>query len=249
MARGIITSLSALGALGAAISAGVVMREGGEPAAAVAELRTAGQSVCTQSNVRLVEGMSRGCLTSADYEALRDRPVLGPDGAPVIVNLSSPDDQGEAAVRNCAEYDARAKGGWYALTNSDMRKEEFFKRACGALALLVEAKPAEVSHFADGKADRSDIASMAATEALEFGEAQPSTDVEISEVDAGVWKVTIGSGETMVYEIAHADFTGDGVGEILSYVSVGARGGTARAGTIGLLEKNSEAGPCSFRAQ
>jgi hypothetical protein len=50
----------------------------------------------------------------------------------------------------------------------------------------------------------------------------------------------------MVYEIAHADFTGDGVGEILAYVSTGVADGTARAGSIGMLEKTAVGGPCSF---
>lgn len=249
MARGLIMGLGAIGALAAGVGGVMVTRNMNAPAPApiAAAMRAAPETVCIESNVRLVEGMTRSCLTGAQYEALRDRAVIGGDGAALEVNLAGPADAGAASVvRTCAEYDAMVAGGAYALSNADIRREEYFKRACGALALLVKARPAQATHFAGGEADAADVRSMANADAISFGEASPAAAVDVAEVDDGVWKVRIGQGETMVFEIAHADFTGDGVGEILAYLSTGPTGGTARVGSIGFMEKPSAGGPCTF---
>lgn len=244
MARGLMIGLGAAGALGAAVTGIAVTRNDVKPAPAAA-LRTNTQTVCVSSNVRLVEGMTRDCLTSAQFDALRDRAVLGGEGGVVEVNLSGPKDE-VAVIRTCADYDVSIDRGWYALTGAEMRREEYFKRACGALSMLVIAAPAKTTHFAGGAADVGDIRSMANAKATGIGETQPSAPVDIAEIEDGVWKIEIGQGRTMVYEIAHADFTGDGVGEILAYVSTGALDGTARAGAIGMLEKPTAGGACSF---
>lgn len=248
MARGLIVGLGAFAALSGAVATGVYVNRGGDRAPASA--RSAGETVCIESNVRLVEGMAPACLTPAQYEALRDNAVIGGDGAPLALNLASPEAEGQSeVVRSCVDYDARIEDGWHALTGADMRREEYFARACNSLALLVKAKPARSTHFDGGRADKADLRSMAMGDAVAFGEVAPSADVAVEAIDRGVWKVTIGAGETIVYEIAHADFTGDGLGEILAYVSVGSPGGTARIGAIGFLEKPDRGGGCSFRAQ
>lgn len=249
MARGMFVGLGAVGAAAAGLASVYVVRDRESPSAeaVLVAARSAPETVCIESNVRLVEGMSRSCRTAAQYEALRDSSVIGGDGAAIEVNLVSPSDDAEASsARTCAEYDSLVANGWYALSNADMRREEYFRRACGALSLLVTAKPARMSHFAGGRAERSDIWSMAREDAIAFGEAAPEAPIDVAEIESGVWKVAIGQGETVVYEIAHADFTGDGVGEILAYVSAGAPGGTARVGSIGFIEKPNAGGPCSF---
>lgn len=242
--------LGAIGALSAAVTTGVVVR-GQKDAPTPASMRIAesrsSESVCIESSVRLVEGMTRSCMTSAQFETLRDRAVLSGDGSAIEVNLSGPaDTAGGAAVRTCAEYDLRIAEGWYALSNSDMRREEYFKRACGALQLLVKAKPATETYFTNGRAAAADVMSMASSDSFGIGEAVSAAAPEVTEVDAGVWKIATPASETMVYEIAHGDFTGDGLGEILAYVSTGVAGGAARAGSIGLIEKSAANGPCAF---
>ncbi len=245
MARGLIAGIGAIGVLGAAVTGVIVTRPEKTPETVAALSRASADTVCVASNIRLVEGMTRTCLTSAQFDALRDRTVVGGDGAAVAVNLTGPSDEA-AVMRTCAEYDTSIRKGWYAPTSADLRREEYFKRACGALTLLVKAAPADTTHFAGGKADAGDIRSMASEEALAFGETEPSTPVAIAEIEEGVWQVAIGNGETIIYEIAHADFTGDGQGEILAYVSIGAVGGSLRTGSIGLIEKPSAGGPCAF---
>jgi hypothetical protein len=246
--------LGAAGALSAATVTGVsVMRDEGPEAGARAArsslANTAGETVCIKSNLRLVEGMSAACYGRAQYESMRDRIVITADGAAVRVALAHPTDAGAPAetASTCAEYDTLVAEGWAAVTSADMRREEYFRRACGALDMLVKARPAQRSNFADGKAAEADVRSMADAETLGFGEVEASVPVGVSSAGDGVWKLTIGQGETMVYEIAHADFTGDGAGEILAYLTVGATGGTARTGAIGLMEKAAPGGPCGFR--
>lgn len=253
MARGLVTGAIAAGAAAIAATSGVVMngqRGAAAPVDAASLAAPASAQVCIDSNVRLVEGMARACMTSAEFEALRDRPVIDGQGEAAIVNLAGPDPASpQSAVRTCAQYDAMVKDGWYALSNAEMRREEYFKRACNALSMLAAAKPAAMSHFSDGHASAADIRSMADGDAIGFGETAPSVDVSVEAGEPGVWKVTIGEGETFVHEIAHADFNGDGVGEILAYVSVGAHGGTARSGVVGLIEKAADEGPCTFTAR
>lgn len=254
MVRPLIMGIGAAGALSAAAVTGVsVMRnegpEAGARAARASLANAAGETVCIKSNVRLVEGMNAACYGRAQYEAMRDRAVVTAAGAAVRVALAHPSDAGAPAetASTCAEYDSLIAEGWAAVTSADLRREEYFRRACGALDLLTKARPAQTSHFADGRAAEADVRSMAAAEALGFGEVDPEVPIDVSSAGEGVWKLTIGQGETMVYEIAHADFTGDGAGEILAYLSVGASGGTARTGAIGLMEKATADGPCGFR--
>jgi hypothetical protein len=242
--------LGAAGALSAAAVTGVaVMRSDRQAETARTNLADAAvETVCIKSNVRLVEGMSAACYGRAQYEAMRDRAVIASNGSAVSVSLAPPSGIAAPAetAATCAEYDSLVAEGYSALSSADMRREEYFRRACGALSLLAEAAPARRSNFADGKAAMEDVRSMASADAMGFGETEPARNVEVTEVSAGVWKVLIGQGETMVYEIAHADFNGDGGGEILAYLTVGAAGGTARTGTIGLMEKTTASGPCGF---
>ena len=250
MVRPLIAGLGAAGALSAAAVTGVALFRPDKPAepARASLANAAGETVCIKSNVRLVEGMVAACYARSQYEAMRDRAVVTADGAPVRVALAHPSDAAAPAqtASTCAEYDSLVAEGWAALTGADMRREDYFRRACGALGLLATARPARTTNFAGGKAAPEDVRSMAETEATGFGDVAAPASVTVEAAGDGVWKLTIGQGETMVYEIAHADFTGDGAGEILAYLSVGAAGGTARTGAIGLMEKPSAGGPCGF---
>jgi len=251
MVRGIFVGTGLAAALAGAVASGVMFGdERKNHLAPDASLAAGTEEGCIESNVQLVEGMARRCLTSAQYEALRDQPVIGGDGQAVELNLASDDsDRDAGAVRTCGEYDARVQDGWYAMTGADMRREEYFKRACVSLSLLARATPARSSNFDGGHANAADIRSMAKSGMTGIGENAIAATMELKEIDAGVWRLSDDANATMIYEIAHADFTGDGLGEILAYVSVGATGGTARAGAVGLIEKPSADSPCAFSAR
>jgi len=246
MARGLIVGIGTAGAI--VVGAAGYYFTGSKPSDET-QTNPSEQSArdCISAKIKLVDGMTRNCMTPAQFESLRDRPVIDGAGQQVVVNLSSPNAARDAvAVRTCAEYDSMSGDGWYALTGADMRREAYFDRACGALTLLVKGHPARSSNFSDGAADESEIRSLAEGDAIAFGEIEASAPIGIESVDGGVWRITIGQGETMIYEISHADFTGDGVGEILAYLTTGPVGGDARAGTVGQIEKPSADGPCEF---
>ncbi len=260
MLRPIVMGLGAAGALSAAVVTGVSVtrpdasadsRSDSRSAPAASLANAAGETVCVKSKIVLVEGMRAACYGRTQYEAMRDRPVIGGDGAPVRLTLAHPTDAAApaATASTCAEYDSLVAERWGALSGADMRREEFFQRACGALSLLVSASPARDSHFAGGKAAPEDVRSMAQGDAIAFGEAASAGPIDVVNVGEGVWKLSIGQGETVIHEIAHADFTGDGLGEILAYLSVGTAGGTARVGSIGLIAKPAAGGPCEFKAR
>ncbi len=253
MAKPLIVGLGAAGALTAAALTGVSLMRAERPveAARLSLANAAGEDACIRTKIRLVEGMTPACYDRVQFEAMRDRAVISADGAPMRVALAHPSDDAAPSetASNCTEYDSLIAQGYGALTSADMRREEYFRRACGALALLSKAAPAQRSSFAGGKASQEDVRSMASTEATGLGETAPGAPVDVTAVSDGVWRIRIGEGETMVYEIAHADFTGDGTGEILAYLTVGAAGGTARTGAIGLMEKSSADGPCGFSAR
>lgn len=246
MARRLIVGIGAAGALAAAAT-GFYLFGGQRSNETTTHADTFADRDCISARVKLVDGMTGNCMPPAQFEALRDRPVVDGAGDLVVVNLWPPDDAKDAvAVRTCAEYDSMTSEGWYARTGADLRREEYFERACGALSMLVKGSPARESNFTGGEADESEIRSLAEGDAIAFGEIEASSPIGVENVKGGVWRVTIGQGETMIFEIAHADFTGDGVGEILAYLTTGPVGGAARAGTVGLIEKSSADGPCTF---
>ena len=53
-------------------------------------------------------------------------------------------------------------------------------------------------------------------------EAAPAS---VEKVSDHVWSMSFGNNAARIFEIAHADFTGGGLGEILTYVQMNAVGG------------------------
>ncbi|MEZ5922421.1 MAG: hypothetical protein R3C60_13870 [Parvularculaceae bacterium] len=76
-------------------------------------------------------------------------------------------------------------------------------------------------------------------------DAETASNVE--KVSRHVWRLAGGNTAAQIFEIAHADFSGGGLGEILTYVQMNAVGGTAVAGSVGLMEKKDPSGPCIFK--
>jgi hypothetical protein len=210
-----------------------------QPAAAAA---APAERLCV-SGLAFVEGQKDGCFSSADFEAMRDRAVVGADGAPITMELSSPSDAAAppALVSTCVEYDMRARAGWYPLSNAEMRREEYFRRACPALKLLAGAQPAKLSHFDRKSLSEADAASLCADPNFGFALA-----AKVEPEGAGAWRMTDGAREAHLREIAHADFDGDGFGDVMVFVSLRTETGAGRALT-GLAMKAAADAPATFR--
>ncbi|MEL7489713.1 MAG: hypothetical protein AAGJ73_03260 [Pseudomonadota bacterium] len=240
--RTMLASAGAVVAAGAAVVTGVTMRHS-EPDETARSLGgdLAGQ-ICFTARIQFFKDAPDGCVSKAELNRWLDALVLDNKGAPVTLDLSHPTDYAreKEPVRTCADYRRKTADDWYAASNADMRREAFFERACGVIDYLKKAQPPTASYFDNGRCSRADLASLAdgppfmiagATEGLD-----PPTPA-IEEMRDGAWLMSALRQKTRIREIAHADFNGDGVGDILAHVVIGVEEGTARAGLVGYLDK------------
>lgn len=156
------TTIAGLGVIGAA-TAGILMLAGlpfieFEPPSPQSDVDD-GYLLCLKSEAPFFKDVSARCYARSELLKLADAPVTDNTGAPVSVTLSHPtDDTAEDVIgRTCGVYFDLKRDGWFALTSRDQRREAYFIRACGALALMMEAAPAEVSHFVDESLSTLDI--------------------------------------------------------------------------------------------
>lgn len=156
------TAITGLGVIGAA-AAGIVILAGlpfidFEPPSSQSAVDD-GYMLCLKSPAPFFEDVSARCYSRAELLVLADAPVTDNSGEPVSVTLIHPtEDTAENAIgRTCGVYFDLKREGWFALTSRDQRREAYFIRACGLLALMMEARPAEVNHFADGSLSALDI--------------------------------------------------------------------------------------------
>lgn len=240
------------------------------------EIAADGYELCLKTDAPFFEGASARCYNRAALMALAEAPITDSSGAPVSVALSHPTDTTAENVisRNCGVYVDLKREGWYALTSSDQRREGYFIRACGALALMLEARPPEIVHFTDGSPDMADMSGFLsgapfgleplvsevegdpveltlgeAPERNGAGDGEEQSDAQrLSLGDApGQWRAERGDQIVVMQELALADFDGDGIGEIMVFTRAGPRDGTAVFYAVGLLEKDSPESPLSFR--
>ncbi|MGE0408103.1 MAG: hypothetical protein AB7P23_02440 [Amphiplicatus sp.] len=242
--RGMVIGAGAACIAGAALF-GLLTQFGGE-----APSSAAGVSVCLKADIPFVEGATKRCYTPAEAAALADRPVLDEQNQHVRISLSHPTDleRGLETAGTCAEYRTLKNAGWYALSTREMRREAVFERACGVIAMLEQAQPAEVSYFENDALSKADLRSLSDHARFGFGpeDDRPGGGVEISTLGDGVWLIAEGDQRARIEEIAHADFTTDGRADMLVFVTVSVKDGTATASRVGLLDKPAATGPVMF---
>ncbi|MEE2692387.1 MAG: hypothetical protein VX640_12685 [Pseudomonadota bacterium] len=215
----------------------------------LAEGAADGKFICLKTKISFAAGADKGCYSRDEIEAFDAAPLLDDHGAPVSVSLSHPTDMSrpQATASTCADWRRLTGEGWYALSTADMRREAWFVRACGTLALLKAARRADLTHFEDAAASEADMESLAATAPFRIGPAEEGAPTaEVSRAGPAEWRLSVDGQFAVVQEIAHADFNADGLGDLLVFVSLNAGGGTATASRTGLLVKLKPAGPVRF---
>lgn len=227
--------------IGAAAAAGVAgLAVVTQPSTESGERRNgAGEEICIKGDIGFA-GFDAGCYSHDEIAGMADAPLADGQGGAASVSLTHPTDAAAAPAEaaTCRDYrEARGKG-WYALTSRDMRREGFFIRACGALAMLERAQQAEHSYFANGSPEPEDIAGIAAT--LTFGEAAADpADLRVEKGQDHVWRIAGDAVSIAIHELANADFDNDGVEEVLAFAAASPQGGTASFYEAGLLEKDA----------
>lgn len=237
----------ALGAAGLAAVVGlaVLNRDGEAPDAAI---DGADVQICLKSDMTFFEGADARCYARSELLELRDRPVIDQDGQKVVVAMSDSDDAAAAPAQysTCRDYDAARRADRYARTTREMRREAYFIRACGALELLLRARPAETSHFADGSPSAAEMTALSEDGLLRLGPDPAPVPADIEKTGPAEWRIDYADQRVMLQEIANADFDGDGVEEILAFLLAAPQNGTASVSAVALIEKDSADGPATL---
>ena len=263
--RAVVIGLVALVVTAAALAAGLKLWRGPHDRESfrAGDLIGPGE-VCLKTDIAMIDGLAPGCYPRAALAAFRDRPVFDARGLAAALSLAHPTDAMAplAIVRTCAEYREKSADGWFAFSSRAMRREAFFRRACGVLDMLAWSRDPDASYFEEGAAALADIEALAASGAFGLAEGSPkappgsttSTDdaapaISVRADAPGVWALSWAEDRAaVVQEIAHADFNADGAGDILVFIALGARGATglAAASRLGFLEKVDAEGPARF---
>ncbi len=238
--------MSVIGA-GAAAAAGVTVVTQTLPNKETERLSHASAwEVCLKSDLSFFADIPAECYSHEQVRNMANAPLVDRQGARVSVSMTHPTDMSADPVEvgTCRDYRKASSDGWYALTSREMRREAYFIRACGTLAMLSEAQQAEHAYFDNGSPRSEEVAALAST--MTFGERAPSGAVRADRSEDYVWRVSGGDFSVAIHEIANADFDNDGVEEILAFTAGAPEGGTAAFYETGLLEKDAANAALAF---
>ncbi len=231
------------------------------------------QHFCMINDAPFFNELKKGqCYSGAILPQLYKRDIIDNQGNSVIVTMSSPPASSEASdnCRTCNDYLRMTRLGWFALTNRDQRREEFFYRACGMLEYLEKGEKAEQSFFSSstlneidaGAINRASLPQLSVSESGATANGNENVDQEVGssrqgetlrQSGDGSWKLSmrtaLGTQHLTIQPLSRADFNGDSVEDILVFIHAGLEQGTAINGTLGLLTKTSSDGAVQFVAQ
>ena len=239
-------------AVAAAIFAGVSVQNDNKSSQAEGQAlqRNSSDEICLLVDAPMIEGAAKGCYSPSGTAEMADAAVLDDDAEPVRLSLAHPTDDARAlaVAENCRRYRELTSEGWYALSGREMRREAYFERACGMLSLIERARSADVTYFKNNGMSEEDARSLAQNGGFAIGprsEGNSSTPV-VEQAGEHRWSIDTGGSVAVLQELAHADFNGDSRGDILTFVTIRAKEGTAHASRLGVLDKAGANGPVRF---
>ncbi len=220
------------------------------------------EQFCLISDAPFFRDLEAGCYSKSVLRELYTRDLVNDRGANVVVTMSSPPEAPEASddCKTCSDYNRMHRLGWFALTGRDQRREEFFRRACGMLDYLVDAKEAQQTFFTDSGLTADDIAAIPDKSLLNLGRGYaPASEAGnelkrenpqssgLGSAQGPVWSIEIGDDWTVsIQSLSHADFDADGIGDVLVYMRTGRRDGPAFDSVVGYLRKVSATADVEF---
>ncbi len=243
--RILAASAGALGVAGAATVA--IVLGPGRWASEPAPRESASREICLKSDLPFFEGAAARCYQRAELTRLQSAQLVDQRGQALVLTMIHSSDPAAPPedVFTCRQYDEALVEGRYAATTRDIRRAAYFVRACGALDLLLEARPVQTSYFVDGSPDATEIASLGGDSLLRLGadaSLSPGPPA-VERQNATNWRISFDDQQVILQEIANADFDGDGIEEILAFLAASPEFGTAVVYTVALLEKDSASGP------
>lgn len=169
---------------------------------------------------------------------------------PMKVDLVHPTDMSAdpATVTDCATFNRLKSDGWGGLTSRDMARERQFIKRCGLFSMAERATMPSVTYFKDGKMSEVDIKKIPSADWPYIGEPMdrpslkvyPGTSARTYKKDDRFHIAEYGIMRTLMSEVSHADFNGDGRADMLVLLSgAPADGGTARVAMYCLVEKDA----------
>jgi len=257
-----ITAGGLVGVLGAAAWLGLTEPNSTGTVTSLAPGSDGKTQICMLNDAPFFADLKKGCYSREFITGLEDHDLLNGRGGVITITLSSPPSAAEATdeCRTCKDYHRMRGLGWFTLTNRDQRREAFFQRACGMLSMLEDAALPKNIVFDDGNLSIADLETIPTQSLLQFtpapdngaradgdteqsGTAQKNrTSPRRNEQGPG-WNITVDDFTINIQPLAHADFDGDGSGDILIYMNTKANDGTVSGGVIGYLTKQTLEGP------
>ncbi len=257
--RTIAMAAGAVGVAGIATYVGMTAPSSDVPVEVIAASDD-GFEICLENKIAFFEGVETGCYSRTEVAAWRDLEVVDRSDEAVMVMMTHPSDYSVNVEQctTCRSFVELRWQGWFAMSSRDIRREAYFVRACGVLDMLMKAQPASENYFEDGAVSPSDMAAIGAERILRVGD-DPATkagDLVVEEYsgEAGArtdsqaveqenaqelgWRLSTAGQETRLERIATADFDGDGIAEILTFLVAGPDDATASVSTVALLEKD-----------
>lgn len=211
------------------------------------------------AQLHFVDAESVSSIEPSDMDELRDREVqLGANSHLSGVELTHAN-LGKTTVYTCREYDQALANGYFPYSTFDIKMAAFFVHQCGLLKALGSAKTPTVTYL-DGPPRRgiTDLGLIPydlfphtmegsrrqSHPGVSFQDKVNDGTLVVSRVGQNLLTVQNSGLSLTLIEAARADFTGDGVEDMLIFRYDDYKGGTLGVGSIALLSCTSQA--CLF---
>lgn len=192
-------------------------------------------------------------IAKGNIETLLDRPIyLGSSEGNSGLKFVNDRDESRT-VRTCRDYGEALRCGFYPLSNWEIKMSAWFTHQCGLLQALQKAMPPLKSFIDTPRVSIADVDLIPASAFTRIEDGEPTHENRSyqDKVDCGEFLIRSvgqnylrveepdGMGQSLV-EAARADFTGNGIEDILVFEYYYSVQGTMGAGGVLLFTRNAQ---------